>query len=247
MVHNPVMQRRTERGRNIFLYLSYHNDKCKETEKYLVEECYCKVSTRCRKERRKKRSSYESMPNPKHKQTVQIDSEVTASNCNQHAQVVLALWVICLWYFASEKKQSKAFQGVRKTSWTLTFPCLSIALSTYTTWFSVHLHLIGFKLFICLCLKLCSSGEQGLPSKHVTLEQFQAMLKLGDAVSYGVEKKHNYKNTWSCRLQTDLSFLEVSTVLGANHNIFFQLSLVGLLTLRNISVKLVILRKNTGF
>lgn len=91
MVHNPVMQRRTERGRNIFLYLSHHNDKCKETEKYLVEECYCKVSTRCRKERRKKRSSDESMPNPKHKQTVQIDSEVTASNCNQHAQVVLAL------------------------------------------------------------------------------------------------------------------------------------------------------------
>lgn len=67
---------------------------------------------------------------------------------------------------------------------------------------------------------------QGLPSKQVTLEQAQAALKLGDAVSYAVEKKHNYKNTWSCRLRTDLSFLEVSTVLGANHNIqyFFPTS-----------------------
>lgn len=88
---------------------------------------------------------------------------------------------------------------------------------------------------------------QGLPSKHVTLEQSQAKLKLGDAVSYGVEKKHNYKNTGSCRLQTDLSSLEVNTVLGANHNISFQLPLVGLLTLRDTRVQLVILRKKSGF
>lgn len=88
---------------------------------------------------------------------------------------------------------------------------------------------------------------QGLPSKHVILEQSQAKLKLGDAVSYGVEKKHNYKNTGSCRLQTDLSSLEVNTVLGANHNISFQLPLVGLLTLRDTRVQLVILRKKSGF
>lgn len=33
MVYNLVTQRHTKRGRNIFLPLSYHNDKCKETEK----------------------------------------------------------------------------------------------------------------------------------------------------------------------------------------------------------------------
>lgn len=130
------------------------------------------------------------------------------STCTGHLSTGLIAFGIL-----HQKKQSTAVQEVYTTSKTLSFPYVSIPLSSYISCFPVHFHLKEYKLFIGLCLKWCSPGEQpqGLLSRHVTLEQVQAMLNPRDAVACSVEKStttrthgavdykliyHSWKTAW---------------------------------------------------
>lgn len=104
-------------------------------------------------------------------------------SCSQPAQVASALEVIASGTLG-QKKWSKALQAVCTTSKTFSCPCLLAGLSTHRTCVSVCSHINRHKLPITLGVKQCSHGKQPQMrlSKRATLDHFQSMLELCDAV-----------------------------------------------------------------